>query len=143
MPGNGSSESISWRFVLVVSGVAGGLFAALTISGWIHGWEKIVAPGILVALAMVVLIRNPKRPVLHGFLAGFLAGFVAVELQALFLPWYFVNNPEYALIEIPFGLSARLATAVFAPVHATLAGTLIAGMVWVVGRLAALKGTPA
>ncbi len=75
-----------------------------------------------------------RRRMLHGFAVGFLSALVAIELQAVFLPLYFANNPGYELIEIPFGLPARLATAIFAPIHATLAGIVTAGIVWVLSR---------
>ena len=132
-----ASERLAWGFILPVSGVAGVLYAVLTIFGWIHGWEGRVALAILLAVAALAAGRAPSRPVLHGFVSGFLAGLLAIELQAAFLPFYFTNNPEYAQIEIPFGLPARLATAVFAPIHAALAGLLTAGAAWIllaVGR---------
>ena len=92
--------------------------------------------------SQLVAPRDLQRPLLHGFVTGFLTGLVAVELQAAFLTENFANNPEYALIEIPFGLPARLATAVFAPVHATLTGLLTARIVWIPGRFLS-RGPPA
>ena len=135
MPNDQASKPIAWGFVLLFSVIAGLAFADLTISGSIQGWEGSVALAILVVLGFVVIGRGLHRPILHGFGVGFLGGLLAIELQAAFLPLYFANNPEYALIEIPFGLPARLATAVFAPIHATLAGLLTAGIVWALGRL--------
>ena len=132
---NHGSKPSACRFVLIFSCIAGFVFADLTISGLIHGWEGPVALAILVFVGVVVVHRRLHRPVFHGFGVGFLSGLFAIELQALFLPIYFANNPEYALIEIPFGLPARLATAIFAPLNATLAGLLTAGIVWILGRL--------
>ncbi len=124
-----------WRFILLFAGVAGVIFAGLTIFGWIHGWEGTVALAILIVAGVVIAGRRVQRPVLQGFLTGFLSAFIAIELQAAFLPRYFANNPEYALIEIPFGLPARLATAIFAPLQGILAGLLTAGIVWVLGKI--------
>jgi len=135
MSDNRKTECVAWTFVLLLSAIAGAGFAVLTIFGWIHGWEGRTALAILVVVSVVVSRRGIHRPVFHGFLVGFLSALIAVELQAVFLPIYFANNPEYELIEIPFGLPARLATAIFAPIHATLAGLLIAGIVWVLGKL--------
>lgn len=135
------SQPLAWRFVLLLSGIAGLMFAFLTISGWIHGWEGSVALAILFAGALVVVARGLHRSVLHGFAAGFFSGLFAVELQAVFLPVYFSNNPGYELIEIPFGLPARLATAIFAPLPAMIAGLLMAGMVWALGKVWSWRNT--
>ena len=135
MPDNRSTERIAWAFVLLLSVITGAVFAVLTIFGWLHGWEGRTALVFLVVIGVVVFRRGLHRPVVHGFVVGFLSGLFAVELQAAFLPTYFANNPEYALIEIPFGLPARLATAIFAPINATLAGLLTAGIVWILGKL--------
>ena len=141
MSNDHASRPLAWGFVLLVSGIAGFIFADLTISGLIHGWEGRVAIGILVVAGFVVAYRGMHRSVLHGFGVGFLSGLFAVELQAAFLPTYFANNPEYALVERPFGMPARLATAVFAPINATLAGLMTAGIVWMLGRLRNRRST--
>lgn len=126
---------VAWRFLLLVSGVAGFCFADLTISGLVRGWEGSVALALLFAVAFIVSSRRLRRPVLHGFGAGFLTGLFAIELQALFLPLYFSNNPGYSEIDIPFGLSARVATALLAPLPASLAGALTAVTVWLLNGL--------
>lgn len=135
MSDNPKPAPIAWAFVLLFSGVIGVLFAILTIFGWIHGWEGHTALTILLVIGVIVFRQDLHRPVFHGFIVGFLSGLFAVELQAAFLPMYFTNNPEYAAIEIPFGLSARLATAIFAPIHGIIAGSLTAGIVWVLGKI--------
>lgn len=129
------SQPLVWRFVLIISGTAGLAFGGLTIFGWIHGWERYVALAILAVVALLVVRRGMHRPVRHGFATGFFFGLFAAELQAVFLPLYFTNNPEYALIEMPLGLSPRLATALGAPIPATIAGLLTAGIVWLLGKL--------
>lgn len=130
-----TDKRLAWGFILGLSGIVGSVFAGLTITGWIHGWEGRVALIMFVVVALLVSHSAPYRPALHGFAVGFLTVFLAVELQAAFLPIYFANNPDYALIEIPFGLSARLATAIFAPVHATIGGLLTAGFVWTISNI--------
>ena len=132
---NHKPAPVAWGFVFLSSGVAGILFAVLTIFGWIHGWEGRTALAILVVVGFVVFRRDLHRPVFHGFIVGFLSGLFAVELQAAFLPTYFANNPDYAAVEIPFGLPARLATAIFAPMQGIIAGSLTAGIVWILGKL--------
>lgn len=135
MPDELKNPSLEWSFVLLLSGIAGTLYATLTIFAWVRGVEGSVVLMTLVILGLLVARRVSKRPVRHGFVTGFISAFLAIELQALFLPLYFANNPEYALIEIPFGLPARLATAIFAPLQATLAGGLTAGFVWLWNRI--------
>lgn len=134
MPNGESTKRLLWSFVLVLSGVAGIAFASMTIAGWIHGWEGRVALAIFVVFGVLIVRRAPRRPVLHGFITGFLSALIAIELQAAFLPIYFDNNPDYALIEIPFGLPARLATAIFAPINAAIGGLLTGGIVWLIGK---------
>lgn len=125
----------SWRIVLPLAAGIGVLYSSLTISGWINAMEGWVALALIGAMSVVVVWMVPQRPVRNGFFAGFLAALIAIELQALFLPLYFSNNPGYADIDIPFGLSARLATALFAPLNAVLAGVLTAGCSWLACRL--------
>lgn len=134
-----ASTAVTWKFPVLLAGFAGVIYAVLTISGWIHGAEGRVALVILCVIGVLTALRETRRPVLHGFVTGFLAAFVAIELQAVFLPLYFANNPAYELVEIPFGLPARLATAIFAPLHATLAGLLTAGFVWCLGAIQRLR----
>ncbi len=92
-------------------------------------------PGIALSGSFLVVHRGLHRPIRHGFSFGFLSGLIAMELQALFLTLYFAYNPEYELIEIPFGLPARLATAIFAPVNAMIAGLFTVGLVWILGKI--------
>jgi len=74
-----------------------------------------------------------SAPLLWRLILG-LAALAAIELQALFLPIYFANNPGYAEIEIPFGLSARVATAVLGPLNALIAGTITAIITWLFSK---------
>jgi len=134
MPNDETIQRALWGFALILSGIAGIAFASMTITGWIHGWEGRVSLAIFLALSVLIVRRVPHRPVFHGFVIGFLSALIAIELQAAFLPIYFANNPDYALIEIPFGLPARLATAIFAPLNAAVGGLLTAGIVWLIGK---------
>ena len=126
---------MNWRVILALTPL-GLLFAVLTITGWIHGLERQFWLGVVALAAVVVSIRVSSRTVLHGLVAGFLLALVAIELQALFLPTYFSNNPGYADIEIPFGLSARFATVVLGPINAVLAGVVCAILTWLFSKLA-------
>jgi len=123
------ARQLDWKLILAVL-PAGVLFAAATIFGWIHGYERSVAPVLLLIAAFVVAWHVRDRPFAHGFLAGFLIAEAAILLQALFLETYFANNPDYRAIEIPFGLAARTATFLLSPINAILAGLLVGVVVW-------------
>lgn len=124
----GYEGRFAWRLVAALVPV-GLVFAALTITGSITGVQptKWLALGLLTIVGAVIGLRAPGRVFRHGLAAGFLAGLAAVWTQALFLHTYFANNPENASVEIPFGLTPRLATLVLGPINALLAG-LVAGL---------------
>ena len=131
-----SRRRFNWRLVLGLASL-GLVFAVLTISGTLPGQDATMwaALGMLVIIGIVIALRAPARPLLHGFAAGFLAGLVAVETQALFLTTYFANNPQYAEIEIPFGWPPRLATAVLGPLNAALAGVITGVLAWALWKV--------
>ena len=120
-----------WKLVFAVTPL-GLAFAALTITGALKGVKATqgTALALLVVTAAIVALRASGRPFGHGFAAGFLAALVAIETQALFLPLYFANNPQWADLEMPFGWSPRLATAVLGPLNAVLAGLLAGALAW-------------
>lgn len=126
---------MDWKLILTLA-VSGVPFAALTILGLINesttGWLALLLPAVIGAAAG---LRRPDRAVAHGFLAAFVAGVIFVELQALFLPLYFENNPQYRSIPIPFGLPARVATAILGPANAILAAAVAAATAWASARL--------
>ncbi len=124
-----------WKLVAALAPL-GLVFAALTITGSIHGVNatRWVALGLLAIAGVAVALRAPGRPLRHGFAAGFFAGLVAVETQAVFLGTYFANNPQYADLEMPFGLSPRLAVFILGPINALLAGLIAAAVGWPVWK---------
>lgn len=124
----------AWKLILALAPI-GFVFAGLTIAGLIPGVQATqrTALGLLAVVGLVAGLRAPGRAFRHGLVAGFVVGLAAIWTQALFLDTYFVNNPGYAEIEIPFGLSPRLATFILGPINAVLAG-LIAGVVAWGGR---------
>ncbi len=129
------SSRLNWRLILALA-LAGVPFAALTILGLVSAsTTRWLVPLLPLAVGVVAGSRCPDRAVAHGFLAAFFAAVVFVELQALFLPWYFENNPQYRSIPIPFGMSARFATAVLGPANAVLAGVVGSAAAWASGRL--------
>jgi hypothetical protein len=128
-------DRVSWK--LAASTVPLGLlFAALTISGSLRGVDvtKWTALGLLVVIAVWVALRAPTRPLRHGLAAGFLAALAAIWAQALLLETYFANNPGYAGIQVPLGLSARQATFLLGPANALLAGLVTGALAWLLGR---------
>ncbi len=125
---------LEWRLVLPL-GLLGFLFAGLTIAGWIHGWEGRAALVILTSYSVAVALWAPVQPFRHGLATGFVGALLAIETQALFLPTYFANNPEYAELEMPFGLSPRVATAVLGPLNAVVAGLVSGVLAWLLWRL--------
>jgi len=62
----------------------------------------------------------------HGFVAGFFSGIFALATQMIFADTYFVNNPEYLEVDLPFGLSPIAYTLIFSPIGGLLAGTISA-----------------
>ncbi len=133
-----SRDPFGWKLVLAVGLPVGLLFAALTIAGALPGVAATqwTALGLLAAVGGAAGWRAPGRPFRHGLAAGFVAGLAAIWTQALCLDAYFANNPAYADVEMPFGLTPRTATFVLGPLNALLAG-LVAGLVaWLAGRAA-------
>lgn len=135
-------KRFSWKLVFVLAPI-GLVFAALTILGLLPGVKSTqwTALALLAVVGVIVARRAPTRPFLHGLAAGFVVALVAVEVQALFLDIYFANNPQYADLEIPFGLPPRLATAVLGPVNAVFAG-VISGIVAWLGSMVMAKSGP-
>lgn len=128
------NSAFAWKLVLALAPI-GLVFAALTIAGSIPGVQATqrTALGLLAIVGVIAGLRAPGRPFLHGLVAGFIVGLAAIWTQAMFLDTYFANNPGYADIEIPFGLSPRLATFLLGPINAFIAG-VIAGLVALLSR---------
>lgn len=114
----------SARRLAVIGSLVGLLFAAVTISGTLPDATatRRTATALLALLGVAAGVLSESRPFGWGAFAGFVAGFVAIETQALFLPTYFANNPQYSGLEMPFGWSPRFATAVLGPLNAIVAG---------------------
>jgi len=122
-----------WNCTLLLS-ASGLLYAIVTIFGWVQGFEYWVALLLIGGVGKVAALLAPQAPLRNAFAAGFLAAMLALILQAVFMPVYFDNNPAYAAVEIPFGLSARQYTLLFAPLGGLLAAMLAAASAWLVLR---------
>jgi hypothetical protein len=134
-----SANRFNWRLVWGVSSL-GLVFAALTIMGSIPRAATVwVALGMIAIVGVAVGLRVSDRPLLHGLVAGFLTGLIAVEIQALFLTTYFVNNPQNADIEMPFGWPPRLVTAVLGPLNAVVAAVIAGVLAWACWKVRAAR----
>ncbi|MEM8815873.1 MAG: hypothetical protein AAGE85_08600 [Pseudomonadota bacterium] len=131
------AKGMLWGRVLILA-VAGPVYGGLTILGWIHGIEHWVALILIGGVGKAAALLAPSAPIRHAFAAGFLTAVAALLTQALFVPLYFENNPGYASIEVPFGLSARAYTLGFAPLGGLAAGLLAMAAAWLVSRTLAL-----
>ena len=129
------SNRFDWQLVLALAPL-GLLFAALTITRTIHGLgvTQWVALGLLTIGALTVAWRVPERPFRQGLVAGFLMSLVAIETQGIFIGTYLANNPEYAGLEMPLGLSPRLATMILGPINAVLAGLISGALAWLLWK---------
>ncbi|SIN63682.1 hypothetical protein SAMN02745824_1275 [Parasphingorhabdus marina DSM 22363] len=128
------------RTIIQASALGGAIYAGLTIFAIIHGFEYYVMGMLLAAVLMLVLRHTPGSAFRNGFVGGFTAILTAVWVQALFLPLYFQNNPEYAVSEVPWGLSARSFTFLTAPLGALVAGLVLAMLAAGLARL--VRQTP-
>lgn len=117
-------EKINWRLVISAAVIAGAAYAGLTIMAIIQGYEHWVALIFIGGVAKLVAVMAKTAPARNAFAAGFLFAIVALFFQALFLPVYFNNNPEYASIPLPWRLSPVAYIALFAPLGGLLAGLL-------------------
>jgi len=138
VPPSRSEESRRFSWTPVLSTAPLGLvFAALTITGSIRGVEatKWVALSLLTIVGVIVALRCPRCPFRHGLAAGFLAGLAAIWTQALFIATYFANNPGYAGLEMPVGLTARQATFLLGPLNALLAGLVVGTLAWFIRKI--------
>ncbi len=131
-----AAERFNWR-LLGGAAFLGLVFAALTITGSLPdpAVTTRLALGLIAIIGIAVGLLASGRPFLHGLAAGLIAGLVAVETQALFIDTYLVNNPQYADIEMPFGWSPRLVTAVLGPVNAILSALISAVVAWIVWKI--------
>lgn len=102
--------------------MSGILYGGLTVIAWIHGFEPIAALLILASVALCAIYFAPHAPKRHAFFAGFLTAFFAIWTQIVFFKTYIYNNPEYAAIEIPFGLDPISYTALFSPLGGVMGG---------------------
>ena len=128
---------LRWDYLLLLS-VIGAVYGAITIFGWIHGYEYWVALVLIGGVGKIAALLVRQAPLRNAFAAGFLAALLALALQAAFMPVYFVNNPAYAAEEIPLGLSARQYTLLFAPLGALFAASLAVASAWLVSRALSL-----
>lgn len=129
-------KALDWRLILTLAPI-GLVFATLTILGTLPGPSatRWVGVAFLAAIGVAAGRQAPARPVVHALLAGLVAAVVAMETQALFLDTYFANNPQYADVEIPFGWSPRMATAVLGPLNG-IPAALVAGLFgWLASKL--------
>ncbi len=126
---NRRRQPLDWKLIVGLAASAGVAYAALTIYGVIAGWESLIALGMLAVVNGAAAAWLRHRIAAHGLILGFLTGIFAIELQALFLPLYFQHNPTYLAIEIPFGLSARAATALGAPIPSLIAAVISVVMI--------------
>ncbi|MFQ5528158.1 MAG: hypothetical protein ACE5GX_18125 [Thermoanaerobaculia bacterium] len=136
-----TGSGLDWKLVLAVTPL-GLVFAALTITGTLDGVRATqwTALGLLAVVGGIIGLRAPRRPFRHGLAAGFLAALVAIEAQALFLPIYFANNPQWADLEMPFGWSPRLATAVLGPLNTILPAVIVGALAWGFSRASRRRG---
>jgi len=116
---------IRWRLVLLLA-MSGVLFGVLTVLACINGHEDIVALLFLLGVGKFTAFFERAQPVWHGFVAGFFSGIFALATQMIFADTYFVNNPEYLEVDLPFGLSPIAYTLIFSPIGGLLAGTISA-----------------
>lgn len=131
-----NTDRLNWKLVAAVTPL-GVVFAALTITGSVHGVRATqwTALGLLAVGGGIVGMFAASRPLVHGLLAGFLTGLVAVETQALFMTTYLANNPQVADVEMPFGWSPRLVTAVLGPLNAIVAALIVGALAWTFWRV--------
>jgi len=132
-PVAGRSSRIRWDYTFLLS-LSGLFYAAVTVFGWVHGFEHWVALVLIGGVGKIAALLAPQAPLRNAFAAGFLAALLALMLQAMFMSVYFANNPGYANVEIPLGLSARQYTLLFAPLGGLVAALLAAASAWFVSR---------
>lgn len=106
--------------------VAGAAFGGATIGGVLNGIEHVVALGLIGAIGAGTGLWVRTRALMAGFTAGFVMALTAIMVQGAFLDAYFINNPGYGSIDIPFGLTARQWTFGFAPLGGLVAGFMSA-----------------
>lgn len=111
------------RAIWAFAGASGLAFAALTITAVIHGYEQTIAIIGLLSIGWIAALIGDSFKIIPK--AGFVAAFLAVVTQAVFIDQYFLANPEYASIRVPFGLSAQMWTVLASPL-AGLAGAVLA-----------------
>lgn len=128
-------SKIRWPLVGTLS-MSGVVYAWLTILAWIHGHEHWVALIIVISIAIIAVFLEQRAPVRLAFVAGYGTALLALWTQALFAPLYLQNNPAYASIDVPFGLSMVSYTLAFSPVGGLIAGCLAALIAWPLSQIA-------
>ncbi|GJL96193.1 MAG: hypothetical protein DHS20C06_00100 [Hyphobacterium sp.] len=123
-----------WKLIMLLA-LPGVGFGVATIFAWIQGLEHFFMLAMIAGIGIVAALAAPARAGQTAMLGGFLAVLTAIWLQGVFLTAYFANNPAYADVEIPLGLSARVWTLAFAPAAAVLAGGLSLLVAFLVRRL--------
>jgi hypothetical protein len=136
---------MNFRLVLTLS-LVGVLIALGTTFGLLHaGVEKFAWLAACVLLAVVVAMRAPGRPFLHGLFAGLLAGVLCQIVQAILFDRYLAQNPTVAdsFKRLPPGLSPQVLLLVSSPVTGAIYGVVIGLLAWLVARVAKRRSAPA
>ncbi|MEM1245992.1 MAG: hypothetical protein AAGA81_08715 [Acidobacteriota bacterium] len=115
---------MEWKVISYLS-LCGVAFGLATVFAVISGHEYWIAALLLVSIGKVAVLLARQRPARNSFASGAGVVLAALWTQALLMPEYLSNNPEYAAPILPLGLSERWFTLVFSPVGA-LGGGLIA-----------------
>ncbi|MEM9495365.1 MAG: hypothetical protein AAGA09_05135 [Pseudomonadota bacterium] len=123
---------IPWLHILILSSASGSLFAWLTILAIVSGMEHWVALIFIGATAKLAVLFAPAAPARSAFVASFLFAIFALAMQAAFLPLYFKNNPSYAAVDLPWGLTPTAYIFLFAPLGGLAAGLLGLATAWLV-----------
>lgn len=121
-------------FMLSLTGVA---VALATTTGLLHrGVETIVWLALCVVLSVLVALRAPSRPFVHGLFVGLLSAVLCQLVQAAMLDRYLANNPSAAedWKRLPPGMSPRVVLVVLSPVIGAIYGVVIGTLAWLIAR---------
>jgi hypothetical protein len=127
---------MNWKLIIALSafGLAMGFASVFGITAGIEGFLWLV---IGIFIAVVIALRMPARPFLHGLLIGIIGGLVASFMQVIFFPTYLVNNPESAkqMAQIPGGLDPRFFVLMLAPIISIASGLILGILSWVAAKI--------
>ncbi|CAN5293305.1 MFS transporter [soil metagenome] len=125
-------------------GAAAGQVAALALGGWSVaqlGWRTtfllVGAPGILVAILFMIMVREPPRGSHAGSHAGFLSGLAILFRSRAFLLLFFATGTAATL---PFSINAWMPSFLIRShgLTAAQAGGVLAGIFGTIGLAAPL-----